>query len=139
MSMGLLLLSVGFAVLVVGASIADTGVKVSPMWLVGAYTLHTFGELSLSPIGLSMVTKLAPVKFASLLMGVWFLANAAANWLAGMLSTLYPAPGTTTSLLGYQITGLADFFLIFVVMGAAASLILFLIYKWLMKLMHGVH
>jgi POT family proton-dependent oligopeptide transporter len=86
-----------------------------------------------------MVTKLAPVKFASLLMGVWFLANAAANWLAGMLSTLYPAPGTTTSLLGYQITGLADFFMIFVVMGAVASLILFIIDKWLMKLMHGVH
>jgi len=139
MAMGLLLLAVGFAILVIGASIADTGVKVSPMWLVGAYTLHTFGELCLSPIGLSMVTKLAPVKFASLLMGVWFLANAAANWLAGMLSTLYPAPGTTTSLLGYQITGLADFFLIFVVMGAAASVILFIIYKWLMKLMHGVH
>ena len=139
MAMGLLLLSVGFAILVIGASFADTGVKVSPMWLVGAYTLHTFGELCLSPIGLSMVTKLAPVKFASLLMGVWFLANAAANWLAGMLSTLYPAPGTTTSLLGYQITGLADFFMIFVVMGAVASLILFIIYKWLMKLMHGVH
>ncbi len=139
MSMGLLLLSIGFVILVIGAKIADTGVKVSPMWLVGAYTLHTFGELSLSPIGLSMVTKLAPVKFASLLMGVWFLANAAANWLAGMLSTLYPENGNVTSLLGYQITGLADFFLIFVIMGALASLILFLIYRWLEKLMHGVH
>ncbi|GAB4301479.1 MAG: peptide MFS transporter [Ignavibacteriaceae bacterium] len=139
MAFGLMLLSLGFVVMVIGASIADTGVKVSPMWLVGAYTLHTFGELSLSPIGLSMVTKLAPIRFASLLMGVWFLANAAANWLAGMLSTLYPAGGEPTYLLGFEISGLSDFFMIFVIMSAIASLILFLIYKLLMKMMHGVH
>ncbi|MEO8399840.1 MAG: oligopeptide:H+ symporter, partial [Ignavibacteriaceae bacterium] len=139
MALGLFFLSLGFVFLVFGANRADTGIKVSPMWLVGAYTLHTFGELCLSPIGLSMVTKLAPVKFASLLMGVWFLANAAANWLAGMLSTLYPEPGKTTSLLGFTITGLGDFFTIFIVMAAAASLILFAMQKWLIKMMHGVH
>ncbi len=139
MALGLFLLSIGFVILVVGANRADTGIKVSPMWLVGAYTLHTFGELCLSPIGLSMVTKLAPVKFASLLMGVWFLANAAANWLAGMLSTLYPEPGKVTSLLGFTISGLGDFFTIFVIMSAIASLILFAIHKILIKMMHGVH
>lgn len=139
MALGLFLLSLGFVVLVMGASSADSGIKVSPMWLVGAYILHTFGELCLSPIGLSMVTKLAPIKFASLLMGVWFLANAAANWLAGMLSTLYPEAGSTTSLLGFEIANLSDFFLIFVVMSAVASLILFAIHKWLIKMMHGVH
>ncbi len=138
MAIGLFLLSMGFLLLVLGAERADTGIKVSPLWLVGAYTLHTFGELSLSPIGLSMVTKLSPARFASLLMGVWFMANAAANWLAGMLSTLYPEPGTTTSLLGFQITGLSSFFMIFVVMSLAASLILFLIYKKLLKMMHGI-
>jgi len=57
---------------------------------VSLYTIHTFGELCLSPIGLSMVNKLAPVKLASLLMGVWFLSTAAANKFAGTLSALYP-------------------------------------------------
>ena len=128
----------GFVLLVFGARIADTGVKVSPMWLVGAYTLHTFGELSLSPIGLSIVTKLSPAKFSSLLMGVWFLANAAANWTAGMLSTLYPEPGTTNYLLGFAISNLGDFFTIFVIMALLASVILFSVYKILLKMMHGI-
>lgn len=138
MSLGLMMLALGFVLLVFGARIADTGVKVSPMWLVGAYVLHTFGELSLSPIGLSMVTKLSPAKFSSLLMGVWFLANAAANWMAGMLSTLYPEPGTTTYLLGFTISSLGDFFTIFVVMAMLASVILFSVYKLLLKMMHGI-
>jgi POT family proton-dependent oligopeptide transporter len=104
------------------------------------YVLHTFGELSLSPIGLSMVNKLAPVRFASLLMGVWFLSNAAANKFAGVLSGLYPDPSKPAPvLMGYQINDLYSFFTIFIVMAAAASLILFLIYKRLLKMMHGVN
>jgi POT family proton-dependent oligopeptide transporter len=138
MALGLFLLSLGFAVLVFGSKIADTGAKVSPLWLVGAYVLHTFGELSLSPIGLSMVTKLSPVKLASLLMGIWFGSNAAANWFAGQLSTFYPEAGKTTSLLGYSINNLSDFFVIFVVMGLAASIILFSLNKLLSKMMHGI-
>ena len=67
-------------------------VKVSMIWLTGMYALHIWGELCLSPIGLSLVNKLAPLRFASLLMAVWFMANAAANVLAGKLSALYP-PG----------------------------------------------
>jgi POT family proton-dependent oligopeptide transporter len=62
------------------------------LWLTSLYTIHTLGELCLSPIGLSMVNKLAPVKFASLLMGVWFLSTSAANKFAGDLSALYPEP-----------------------------------------------
>jgi POT family proton-dependent oligopeptide transporter len=138
MAMGLMMLALGFLLLVIGARIADTGVKVSPLWLVGAYTFHTFGELSLSPIGLSMVTKLSPIKFSSLLMGVWFLANSAANLLAGKLSTLYPEAGQTTYLFGFAIHNLGDFFTIFVIMAAAASIILFIIYRLLLKMMHGV-
>ncbi len=139
MALGLFLLAAGFAVLVMGSKIADTGTKVSPLWLVGAYTLHTFGELSLSPIGLSMVTKLSPIRFSSLLMGIWFGSNAAANWLAGQLSTFYPEAGKSTSLLGYSITNLSDFFTIFVAMGLIASIILFLLNKLLSKMMHGIH
>jgi POT family proton-dependent oligopeptide transporter len=93
------------------------------------YALHTWGELCLSPIGLSMVNKLAPLKFASLLMAVWFLANAAANKLAGVLSALYPDAGKATSFLGYTMTDKYDFFMLFVAMAGAASLILFLLSK----------
>jgi len=140
MALGLFLLSLGFLVLIPAASQVDAGVKVSPLWLVAAYTLHTFGELSLSPIGLSMVTKLSPVRFGSLLMGTWFLANAAANWLAGQLSTLYPDPTKTdySSLFGFVINDFTSFFTIFIVMSLSASLILFFLHKLLIKMMHGV-
>ena len=87
MVIGLFLLGIGFLFMVAGGKIADTGVKVSALWLTAAYAFHTWGELSLSPVGLSYVTKVAPLRFASLLMGVWFLANAAANKLGGYLAS----------------------------------------------------
>jgi POT family proton-dependent oligopeptide transporter len=83
---GLFLLGLGFVFLVVGGRGADAGFKVSPLWLIAAYMLHAWGELSVSPVGLSYITKVAPYRFASLLMGVWFLANAAANKLGGFLA-----------------------------------------------------
>jgi POT family proton-dependent oligopeptide transporter len=89
-SLGLFLLAVGYLIIAVGVKDLDPSVKVSMFWLVTLYTVHTFGELCLSPIGLSMVVKLAPVRFASLLMGVWFLSTATANKFAGDLSSLYP-------------------------------------------------
>jgi POT family proton-dependent oligopeptide transporter len=89
-ALGLFLLAVGYLVIAFGVKGLAPGMKVSMMWLVALYTIHTFGELCLSPIGLSMVNKLAPVRLASLLMGVWFLANATANKFAGTLSGLYP-------------------------------------------------
>ena len=97
MVMGLFLLGVGFVFMVLGGKHADTGVLVSPIWLLAAYTFHTLGELCLSPVGLSYVTKVAPVRFASLLMGVWFLANAVANKIAGALAAFTPTPGRATS------------------------------------------
>jgi POT family proton-dependent oligopeptide transporter len=140
MALGLFLLSLGFVLLIPAAQQVDAGSKVGPLWLVGAYSLYTFGELCLSPIGLSMVTKLSPIRFASLLMGVWFLANAAANWLAGQLSTLYPDPSRAdvSSLFGFVIDDFTSFFTIFIVMSLAASFILFVISKKLIKMMHGV-
>lgn len=89
-SIGLFLLALGYLFISFGVDGLDPEVKVSMLWLVGLYWLHTMGELSLSPIGLSMVVKLSPVKFTSLLMGVWFLAMATANKFAGELSGLYP-------------------------------------------------
>jgi len=136
MALGLLLLSFGYLWIAFGVKDVQPAVKVSMIWLTGMYALHTWGELSLSPIGLSLVNKLAPLKFASLLMAVWFLANASANKLAGVLSALYPEKGKTTSFLGFQMHNLYDFFLLFTFMAGAASLILFLLTKQLQKMMH---
>jgi POT family proton-dependent oligopeptide transporter len=136
MAAGLLLLALGYLWIAFGVKDVSATVKVSMIWLAGMYFLHTCGELCLSPIGLSLVNKLAPFKFASLLMAVWFLANAAANKLAGVLSALYPEKGKVTSFLGYQMHNLHDFFMLFVFMAGIASIILFLISKQLQKLMN---
>ena len=69
-------------------------------------------------------------------MAVWFLGNAFANKLAGVLSALYPENGKTTSFIGYEMTNLYDFFMLFVVMAGVASLILFLLTKKLQTMMH---
>ena len=145
MAIGLILVSLGYAVIafaVYGIGAMD---KVSMFWLFALYIIHTMGELCLSPIGLSMVSKLSPARFSSLLMGTWFLANAAANKFAGTLSALIPGGGehgegtTTTSFLGFQIENLFDFFLVFIVMCGVAAMILLLISRWLGKKMHGIH
>jgi POT family proton-dependent oligopeptide transporter len=134
MVLGLTLLGVGFLFMVLGGRRADGGVLVSPLWLTAAYAFHTFGELCLSPVGLSYVTKVAPVKFASLLMGVWFLSNAAANKIAGWFAAFTPTPGQApeapmTGFGGYiqHVSATNEgFFSIFVVVafGAAAAMLL---------------
>ena len=93
---GLVFVGLGFLLLVPAALIAQNqGVRVSPFWLVGVYFLHTVGELCLSPVGLSVVTKLAPPRIVGLMMGVWFMALALGNklggWVAGFFETL-PLP-----------------------------------------------
>jgi len=137
-AMGLFLLSIGYLVIALGVQGVEPGVKVSIMWLTGLYFIHSMGELMLSPIGLSMVNKLAPVRFASLLMGIWYLSMATANKFAGMLSGLYPEAGKPKSFIGFEIATMYDFFMLFVVISGAAAVILFLLSKWLQKLMHGI-
>lgn len=140
MGIGLLLLALGYLWIAYGVSQAAVGVKVSMIWLTIMYMLHTWGELCLSPIGLSLFNKLAPYKFASLLMAVWFLGNAGGNKLAGVLGALYPGEGAeikATSFLGYQITSLYDFFMLFVFMAGIAGLILLLLSKKLQAVIDG--
>lgn len=137
MALGLFLLAVGYLWIAFGVKDVDPAVKVSMIWLIGMYALHTWGELCLSPIGLSLVNKLAPLKFASLLMAVWFLANAAANKLAGVLSALSPTEGKPTTFLGYEMNNMYDFFMLFVFMAGIAAIILFVLTKQLQKMMHG--
>jgi POT family proton-dependent oligopeptide transporter len=136
MSLGLFLLSLGYLWIAFGVKDVAVGTKVSMIWLLGMYALHTWGELCLSPIGLSLVNKLAPIKFASLLMAVWFLASAAANKLAGVLSALYP-DGKTTTFMGYEMNNLYDFFILFVVMSAIAASMLLILTRKLQKLMNN--
>lgn len=90
MAIGMIILGLGFIVMYVGASKATNGNLVGPQWLACVYFLHTLGELCLSPVGLSMVTKLAPQRLTALMMGFWFLSSAVANYMAGILeSTLH--------------------------------------------------
>lgn len=135
MAIGLFLLSSGFLWIAFGVNKVVPGIKVSMIWLTGMYFLHTCGELCLSPIGLSMVNKLAPFRFASLLMAVWFLANSFANKLAGVLSALYP-DNRTTSFLTYKIANMHDFFMLFVFMSGFAALILLLLTTVLKRMLH---
>jgi len=86
----LLSLGLGFALVAVAASrFASSGTKVSPWWLIGLYFFHALGELALSPVGLSTVTKLAPARIVGLMMGVWFLALSLGNFLAGHVAGLF--------------------------------------------------
>jgi POT family proton-dependent oligopeptide transporter len=148
MAIGLALVALGYIVIAIAVKGLGVEDKVSMWWLVSLYIIHTMGELCLSPIGLSMVSKLAPLRLSSLMMGTWFLANAAANKFAGTLSALIPptagAEATTEplvypSFLGYQITNLYEFFMLFIVMTGVAAGILFVLSSWLQKMMNEHH
>ena len=144
MGFGLALVALGYIVIAIAVKGIGVEDKVSMWWLIALYVIHTMGELCLSPIGLSMVSKLAPLRLSSLMMGTWFLANAAANKFAGTLSALIPPtagaeastePVVYPQFLGFQITNLYEFFMLFIIMTGAAAAILFILSKWLQKMM----
>jgi len=87
---GLMLIALGYFIIATQVKGLGTAGKVGIIWMIVLYLLHTWGELCLSPIGLSLVAKLAPKRFASLLMGVWFLGNAGGYVLTGILGALLP-------------------------------------------------
>ncbi len=124
---GLLLVGLGFLLLVPAATFAQGGTLVNPAWLVGVYLLHTYGELCLSPVGLSLVTKLAPQRIVGLMMGVWFLSIASGNkvggWVAGLFETL-PLPLLFGAVAGTTI---------------GSAVVLVLLIRPVRKLMGGVH
>ena len=143
---GIAILCLGYILIAYGVKGVDSQTKIAMWWLVALYVLHTIGELCLSPIGLSMVSKLAPVRFGSLLMGTWYLSSAFSNKFAGTLSSYIPPSAEDVaagiahyrSLLGFQITNLYDFFTVFIVMSGAAAIILLILSGWLKKMMHGI-
>ncbi len=87
--LGLIFVAFGFLLVFIASQAGEVTNKVSPLWLIGVYLFHTIGELCISPVGLSMVSRLAPVQFASLLMGVWFSSIFFANLLGGYLAGMY--------------------------------------------------
>lgn len=135
LAIGLLLLSLGYLVIAQGVDGVGPGMKVSILWITSLYFIQVLGELSLSPIGLSLVSRLSPRRFASLTMGIWYLSTSASNYLAGKLATLYPEAGQTKHLFNIPITNLHDFFLIFVVMAAVAGILLLALCPVLKKMM----
>src|SRR5437660_10314637 len=126
-ALGLVFVGLGFALIIPASKIAQQqGILVSPWWLVGVYFLHTIGELCLSPVGLSIVTKLAPGRIVGAMMGVWFLAIAVGNKLAGWASGYFdrlPLP----QLFGA--VALTTF---------VAALVLLVMTPWIRKLMGGI-
>ncbi len=130
---GMILLGIGFAALAYGASTIPQGAKtasVSLIWLVLAYLLHTMGELCLSPVGLSYVSKLVPPKKIGMMFGAWYLAIAAGNFLAQKVGGYIDVIVEKYSM--------STFFLIFTLIPLAAGLILVLINPLMKKLMHGI-
>ena len=87
-ALGMIVLGLGFIVMAQAQTLADANGKVGPQWLAMVFTIHTIGELMLSPVGLSMVSRVAPARLASLMMGVWFLSSAAAGYLSGTLEQM---------------------------------------------------
>jgi POT family proton-dependent oligopeptide transporter len=147
MAYGLALVALGYIVIAFAVKGLGLNEKVSMWWLVSLYIIHSMGELCLSPIGLSMVSKLAPLRLSSLMMGTWFLANAAANKFAGTLSALIPPSGDLDkskpviypNFAGFSITNLYEFFMLFIIMTGIAAGILFVLSSWLQKMMNVDH
>lgn len=111
---GLALLGIGFMVMSWASTYVENGV-VSPMWLVATYFFHTIGELALSPVGLSAITKLSPERFVSQMMGIWFLGAALGNLIAGLVAGLIetmPLPGLF-STVAFIVIGSGVLFLVF--------------------------
>ena len=124
--LGLIFVSLGFVLMVIASLAAESTGKVSFLWLIGVYVLHTIGELCLSPVGISVVTKLAPAKFASILMGVWFLSSFFANFIGGLFAGNYDTMNHAL-LFAYPV---------FITLGSA--IILAFLIKPLKKWMSGV-
>jgi POT family proton-dependent oligopeptide transporter len=126
---GLLLLGAGFVVMVGAAKVVAGGHQAWPTWLIMTYLIHTFGELCLSPVGLSSVTKLAPRKLVGQMMGIWFLATSLGNLLAGLLAGEFKADALQQWPMLY---------LKIVILPAVAGVLLIVFSRPIKRLMIGV-
>jgi POT family proton-dependent oligopeptide transporter len=125
-AVGLALLAVGFYTMVCAGQRVDAGQTVGMGWLCATYFFNTCGELCISPVGLSAVTKLAPPRLASLVMGLWFGSMAIANAIGGDYAG------------SYETMGKAAFFRLPMVMASIAAVVLMLLVRPLRRMMHGI-
>jgi POT family proton-dependent oligopeptide transporter len=130
---GLLGLGMGFLVMYFAAKIAASGDLAAPTWLIMTYMLHTFGELSLSPVGLSLVTKLAPKGYGGQMMGIWFLSVALGNLFAGLIAG--EASGGSQEALARMPS--QYMLIVYTVVGSAV--LLFMLKPFIRKMMGRVH
>lgn len=133
MGVGMIILGLGFLFMLgavgeraANGSTEDVHNKAALMWLVMTYLLHTIGELCLSPVGLSVVTKLSPPKLASILMAVWMLSSSVANFIGGYLASVVKTLGA-----GEVFTYIAIFVMI-------CGALLIMLNKFIVRMMHGV-
>ena len=132
-AIALILMGLGFAILSYGSLGIPLGAQkasVSMVFLILAYLFHTLGELCISPVGLSYVSKLAPVKLVGLMFGIWFVANFIANYMAGITGS-YIDPIV-------EEYGMTTFFMIFTIIPVVAGMIMWMLNRTLLKMMHGV-
>ena len=132
-AIGLILLGTGFAFLAFGAWGIPLGAEqasVSIVWLILAYLFHTMGELCVSPVGLSYVSKLAPIKLVGLMFGFWFVCSAVANYLGGKTGSYIDKIS--------EAYGLSNFFLIFFVIPVLAGILMIVLKPILIRKMHGI-
>ena len=132
-AIGLILLGLGFGILAFGSMGIPLGAKtasVSMIFLILAYLFHTLGELCISPVGLSYVSKLAPIKYVGLMFGIWFVANFIANTMAGVTGSFIDPI--------VEEYGMTVFFLMFTVIPAGAGVVMLLLNKTLLRMMHGI-
>lgn len=128
--LGLIIMAAGFGFLAFGAYGIEAGVKVSMLWLILAYLFHTLGELCLSPVGLSYVSKLVPARMIAFMFGMWYLAIAIGNKLAAVLG------GQIENITNEY--SLSTFFLIFTIVPTIAGIAVMFLNPLLKRLMHGV-
>lgn len=133
--LGLIIMSIGFGVLAYGSNLIPSGaaagtVRVGMIWLILAYFFHTIGELCLSPVGLSYVSKLVPARMIALMFGMWYLATAIGNKVAASLGGMVDQIQEEYSL--------STFFLIFTIVPLVAGIVVILLNPLMKKLMHGV-
>ncbi|HMQ08781.1 MAG TPA: MFS transporter, partial [Saprospiraceae bacterium] len=139
-AIGILLAGIGFGALVLGIHFVDDFGKVAPLWLVLAYFLHTSGELALSPVGLSAVTKLSVPRIVGFMMGVWFLATAASEYIAGMLAALASVEtvGGEVATTSEALSAYSGLFSFLFYAGIISGILLLIMSPFMKKYMHGI-
>jgi POT family proton-dependent oligopeptide transporter len=138
-SLGIAQAGLGFGALVYGAQFPDQAGVVSAWWLIAAYLLHTTGELCLSPVGLSAVTKLAVPSVVGVMMGTWFLASAYSSYVAAQIATIAARPANEGSLnLTDALSGYTELFSQLLTIGLAGGAVLLVMSPVLKRMMHGV-